>query len=139
MITGEWCQEVMDDYLRYPEALYAYPTEHLRSTMEVKAEKDLESYYHKEFAGRGVQYYLGFHHGRHQCRGWIATTDSHYLYSTLGTRGMSAYFLGCPMSEYIEESIRILYDHFFAEQKQGPSSNTEKSFVNIEKVRENIV
>ncbi len=46
-ITGEWCHEVMDDYLNMPEGYVKYPY---------------------QFRGRGVQYYLGFHHGRDSCR-----------------------------------------------------------------------
>jgi hypothetical protein len=75
-----------------------------------------------KFFGRGIQYYLGFHHARHFCRlvltfffvfsltfvsirGWIPTTDSHYMSQLLGYRNTHAFFLGCPMTENIINTV----------------------------------
>lgn len=72
VITGEWCNEVYS------------------------------SFTNSSFNGRGVQYFLGFHHGRDFCPGRIVVADSHYLSYLLGSRLLHAYYLGCPMAENIE-------------------------------------
>lgn len=111
------------------------------------------------FKGRGVQYYLGFHHGQDSCRydfhitcrlrafctllvgrklvfgrnekisfftvdtlmyfgnsfsfnlccrGTSALTDCHYLSKSLGWKGLSAYYLGCAMSDPIKDAVGAL-------------------------------
>lgn len=108
-ITGEWCQEVMNEYLVDP-----FP----------ENEK-------KFFYGRGIQYYLGFHHARHYCRGWIPTSDSHYINQLLGIRKMHAFFLGCPMSEPISNRITRLLTHVLSDAQD------EEKIVPIQK--ENLI
>lgn len=58
-ITGEWCQPVLDEYLRHSE--FAGDV-----ALEVESLSDI--FEPRKFYGRGVQYFLGFHHGRDECR-----------------------------------------------------------------------
>jgi hypothetical protein len=66
-ITGEWCHEVMDDYLN------ALSAPRRRGNSEGNGVSPYHYHlpyakYPYQFRGRGVQYYLGFHHGRDACR-----------------------------------------------------------------------
>ncbi len=45
VVTGEWCHEVLHEYLSNDTSSYS-----------------------SEFDGRGIQFYLGFHHGEDTCR-----------------------------------------------------------------------
>lgn len=41
-------------------------------------------------------------------RGSSALTDCHYLSKSLGLKGLSAYYLGCAMSDPIRDAVRTL-------------------------------
>lgn len=59
IITGEWCHEVFAEYALNTDATVVpvSPDQVDRKTIEQVG-----------FKGRGVQYYLGFHHGPDSCR-----------------------------------------------------------------------
>eukprot|EP01036_Dinobryon_divergens_P025569 gene25567-34130_t len=82
-VTGEWCNEVLAAYLALGNAS-------------------------KPFEGRGVQYFLGFHHAGDRCKGWISVGDSHFITKLMSERVLGAYYLGCPMTELFQKSFREL-------------------------------
>jgi hypothetical protein len=69
------------------------------------------------FRGRGLQYYLGFHHSASSCAGHVRVTDCHHLSASLGERLLGGYFLGCPMTEHIQASVR---DTLLAQRQSPP-------------------
>ena len=75
VITGEWCRGVLVEHGDGPA----------------------------NFAGRGIQYHLGFHHYSDLCPGHVTTTDSHQINALLSSRIFSGYFLGCPMVDSIRD------------------------------------
>jgi len=74
VITGEWCHEILDDFNV------------------------------SKFAGRGIQYFLGFHHSNDYCRGHVAMADSHYIAVDLDDHYLGAYYLGCAMTPHFEKA-----------------------------------
>eukprot|EP01034_Spumella_vulgaris_P026529 gene26529-33122_t len=58
------------------------------------------------FLGRGVQYYLGFHHNDDSCRGRPAIGNGHYINQLIGRRLLGAYYLGCPMTHRMKSAYR---------------------------------
>jgi hypothetical protein len=58
VITGEWCHEVLDEYVLHPfDDIFS--DSHGRTTF-------IDTY--SSHNGRGIQYYLGFHHAPDSCR-----------------------------------------------------------------------
>jgi hypothetical protein len=114
VITGEWCHEVF--------ASYYSPT-------NTSANNNTSSY-----LGRGLQYFLGFHHGNDHCDGWISMADSHYLSQLLHVHNMHMVFLGCPMDEKVANNIRILLEDVI--RSEDTNDNDEDRVVAIEKVNE---
>lgn len=58
IITGEWCHEVFAEYVLNPSENHPHAVvEDLDKPTQIPG-----------FNGRGVQYYLGFHHARDSCR-----------------------------------------------------------------------
>lgn len=53
VITGEWCREVLDEYMN--------PSDEASTLVDGTAPPKTE------FLGRGLQYYLGFHHNDDAC------------------------------------------------------------------------
>jgi len=92
IITGEWCGAVMADFRLFPSEATAAgaPGDSLRHL----------------FRGRGLQYYLGFHHSSSTCAGHVRVADCHHLSAGLGERLLGGYFLGCPMTSQIQASVR---------------------------------
>ena len=74
VISGEWCSEVLEDH-GLPNGRHW---------------------------GRGVQYFLGFHHADDSCVGTVMAADSDYLHKQLSLRILSGYFLGCPMRDSLK-------------------------------------
>jgi hypothetical protein len=107
-VTGEWCHEVIEDYLgqdgvgvdAHGVNATATAEDSFISHLQADTSRDRPSL----FMGRGVQYQLGFHHYSDQCRGHITVTDSHYLQVLLGERILGAYYLGCAMTERFKRS-----------------------------------
>ena len=105
-ITGEWCSEVLNSYIspsknQKDQIQTEIGRQHENKSQNQKECTSIEPTIMKDsaFLGRGLQYYLGFHHARDSCRGRVAMTDSHYLSSLLGFRSISAYYLGCIMTD----------------------------------------
>eukprot|EP01033_Poteriospumella_lacustris_P008822 gene8822-6353_t len=118
VITGEWCEPVLREYLHYPPPQQPpspspSPSPPLHPATDATTE-------HRQFHGRGIQYFLGFHHGRDECRGWITAADSHFIYTTLVHRGLHAYYLGCVMAETV--SAHALHLHTAAAAAADASS-----------------
>jgi len=82
VITGEWCHEILDDYNV------------------------------SNFAGQGIQYFLGFHHANDYCRGHIAIADSQYISVDLGIQVLGAYYLGCAMTPDFEIAHKEMSDNY---------------------------
>ena len=90
LITGEWCQTVLEDFNVQTEGF-----------MQIR---DHSNAMHA-FRGRGIQYYLGFHKGSTTCKGHIRLTDCHYLSSLLGSKILGGYYLGCPMTSAMKDAL----------------------------------
>jgi hypothetical protein len=108
-VTGEWCHEVIEDYLgQDQDGLGENATARKEGATEDSFIRHLRADTSRDrpslFMGRGVQYQLGFHHHSDQCRGHVTVTDSHYLQVLLGERILGAYYLGCAMTERFKRS-----------------------------------
>ena len=71
IITGEWCHEVLAEYVLNPTptAATATATQPVdQSAVASAAETGAADESEYVFQGRGVQYYLGYHHGQDSCR-----------------------------------------------------------------------
>eukprot|EP01031_Cornospumella_fuschlensis_P034589 gene34589-41885_t len=107
VITGEWCDQVMA----------SYGVEVINTTTHTPLSRQEVHKY--QFKGRGVQYFLGFHPGRHFCRGFIPLANSHYVHHTSTSKSLSAYYLGCPMTELIEEGLLALLESILLRRGGG--------------------
>lgn len=83
IITGEWCHEVFAEYALNTDAsaVPVSPDQVDRKTIEQVG-----------FKGRGVQYYLGFHHGPDSCRYGNATLMTAHV---VPKNSMILFFLIC--------------------------------------------
>eukprot|EP01038_Epipyxis_sp_PR26KG_P008992 gene8992-12130_t len=123
VVTGEWCHEVLHEYM------YMYPSE---------PDNYSESKLNVDFKGRGIQYYLGFHHSRDYCRGRVAMADSHFIAQLISNQLIGGYYLGCPMTDLIKTSFlnhfqnnAIIYDDYFQNNDNltvDPKGNALSSF-----------
>jgi hypothetical protein len=109
-VTGEWCHEVIEDYLgQDQDGLGENATSREEGATEDSFIRHLRADTSRDrpslFMGRGVQYQLGFHHHSDQCRGHVTVTDSHYLQVLLGERILGVYYLGCAMTERFKGSL----------------------------------
>lgn len=80
VVTGEWCHEVLAEYTQS----------------------------HREHSGRGLQYYLGFHHADDSCPGRPAIGISQYLTDSLSSKVLGGLFLSTPMNNIIRHAFELL-------------------------------
>lgn len=80
VVTGEWCHEVLAEYTQL----------------------------HREHSGRGLQYYLGFHHADDFCPGRPAIGISQYLSDSLSSKVLGGLFLSTPMNNIIRHAFELL-------------------------------
>ena len=59
-------------------------------------------------SGRGLQYYLGFHHADDSCPGWPAIGISQYLSDSLSSKVLGGLFLSTPMNNIIRHAFELL-------------------------------
>lgn len=116
IITGEWCNAVMADFHIYPTV----------STIGMGAGAADASSKHHLFRGRGLQYYLGFHHSSSSCAGHVRVTDCHYLSASLGDRVLGGYFLGCPMTAQIQRSVLDILQTEDDRNSSAPSLSSQR-------------
>ena len=62
-------------------------------------------------------------------RGWISVGDSHFVTKLMSERVLSAYYLGCPMTELFQKSFQELSQ---GEQLDGENDETVVTKVGLE-------